>query len=381
MSLRRLAAGACSIALCALSVGAQRATPEWPVAPASILSLGGDGGAATEFLRITATFRLSTGLIAVVNSGTNEIRLFDEKGIFVRAFGRAGGGPGEFRSISWAGRSGDTAFVYDASLRRITIVLLGREPHLLETRLMTATGGRYFGVSDRLADGRWLVTTGVSPGFDGPPGVHRLPGWAGTMAPDATGQVTWLGEFQSGAVFVLNESGDIKQAMVGLTAFSPWFHASPAEPYVWLGESGSDSLVRVDVRDGKRSTLRLPFTRRSPSDALIVASRTRALVDARGDRSRAFVEAQFSPKYLPRDLPYYASLSAGPGGELWVQEFNAMPSTPAHYLVIGADASVRASVRVPAGFRVKEIGLDYVLGVQEDADGVESAQLLRLSRR
>jgi hypothetical protein len=42
--------------------------------------------------------RLGNGQIAVADSGTNQIRYFGPEGAFRRAFGRQGGGPGEFQS-------------------------------------------------------------------------------------------------------------------------------------------------------------------------------------------------------------------------------------------------------------------------------------------
>ena len=51
------------------------------------------------------------------------------------------------------------------------------------------------------------------------------------------------------------------------------------------------------------------------------------------------------------------------------------------YLVVDAQRIARAWVTVPAGFRVSEAGVDYVVGVHEDDDGVETVQLYRLVRK
>jgi hypothetical protein len=360
----------------------QSALPEWSLSSAPVVSIGGDGTPNAEFLRIRAVFRLQTGLIVVVNGGTNEIRVFDARADLVRTFGRTGSGPGEFRFISWAGRSGDTAFVFDNGARRISTVRLGREPQLLGTLPVVAKGGQgLFGVNGRLLDARWLVTTWLSPGFEGPPGVHRLPGSAGLIAADATGDAKWLGDYASGAVFVHNPTGDIKQAAVGAIAFSPWFFAVASGPYVWLGESDGDSLVRFDSRDGKRSTLHLPLPRTVPSPSLVAAARARELSSVRDPRSRAFTEAKYSSTYVPRTLPYFESLVPGPEEELWVQRYAGVPTDSTRYLVIGSDLRPRAWVSVPRGVRVSEVGLDYLLGVHEDDDGVESVRLYRLLRQ
>lgn len=174
----------------AIVVQAQPELPQWRLSPAPALTIGGDGAPSTEFSRIAAAVRLTKGEIVVADGATQQLRLFDSQGRFLRSFGRRGAGPGEFRSLNWMGRSGDTLFVYDSRLKRITYVTFDQEPPLLRTVRLTATSNRgpVF-VNGRLADGRWLVETFATPGFDGPPGVHRLSASAGLIDADAGGEV------------------------------------------------------------------------------------------------------------------------------------------------------------------------------------------------
>ena len=376
--------GAALVALASLAnTGeSQRAIPEWSLGAAPLLVLGERGVAAEEFLRIRAVFRLANGVVAVLNGGTNEIRLFDERGLSLRSFGGTGSGPGEFRFASWAGRSGDTVFVFDNSLSRISGVILRGEPRLLDTWPVTARGTRGpLSVGGRLSDRRWLVATGVSPGWDGPPGVHRLPQSVGVIGADGTGEVSWIGEFPSAAFFVFSPTGNIQQASVGPIAFSPWFYSVASGQHVWLGESGADSLVRMEFGRGTRATLRLPLPRRTPPAALVAARRAREILAATNERSRTFADAKWSATYLPSTLPFFEALVPGPGGEIWIQDYVGVPTDSARYLVVGPDMVARAWVRVPSGVRLHDVGLDYVLGVHEDGDGVESVRLYRLSRR
>lgn len=376
--------GAALVALASLAnTGeSQRAIPEWSLGAAPLLVLGERGVAAEEFLRIRAAFRLSNGVVAVLNGGTNEMRLFDEHGRSIRSFGGTGSGPGEFRFISWAGRSGDTVFVFDNSLSRISGVILRGEPRLLGTWPVTARGTRGpLSVGGRLADGRWLVATGVSPGWDGPPGVHRLPQSVGVISADGTGEVSWIGEFPSAAFFVFSPTGNIQQASLGPIAFSPWFYSVASGQHVWLGESGADSLVRMEFGRGTRATLRLPLPRRTPPAALIASGRAREMLAATNERSRMRADAKWSATYLPPTLPFFEALVPGPGGEIWIQDYVGVRTDSARYLVVGPDMVARAWVRVPRGVRLHDVGLDYVLGVHEDGDGVESMRLYRLSRR
>lgn len=383
---RLLAASSmCGVVVSARGLIAQQtrtALTEWTVDKSPMLLVGEDGSREKEFLRIAGVFRLSTKWIAVVNGASNDIRLFSDRGTFVRSFGRTGSGPGEFERIGWVGRLHDTLFVADNSLQRVTAVAIENPPRFVRSTRLTARSGRgYFGVEGRVRDGRWLVTTWNSPTFDGPPEVHRLRVSAGIIPAAGDGEVSWLAERPSLAVFVHNPTGNIKQASVGPTAFSPYFYAVASGRFVWCAESGSDMLERFDIENGERRSIRLPLPPIPPSRALVAAARARDEALDRSDRGRAHIAARFSSKNLPDFLPRFEALMPGPSGELWVQRYTGIHSDSAEYLVVDSALAPVAWVRVAAGFRVHEVGVDYVLGVHKDEDGLETVRLYGLKRK
>ena len=366
----------------AFAAHVQGVIPSWTVSPSSSLTIEDDGTPAKQFVRVMGVARLSDGGIAVANRGTNDIRIFDARGRHIATFGRTGEGPGEFRRIEWVGRSGDTAWFHDSGLQRITAVLLGPRPSLSGITRITATGKRErFSVTGRLTDGRWVVTTNVSPTFDGPPGVHRLPGSTGIIATTGDGEVAWLGDFRSAAIFVHNPTGDFKNASVGPIAFPPWLRSATSGGLIWIGDSGGDSLVVVRSRDLSRFTIRIPMERRAPGRALIDAARAQELGQNPTPEGKAFTDAKYSTKYLPPRLPSFESLLPGPQGELWIQAYAGNRANPTHYVVIDSNGRPRGRVSVPGGSRVREAGLDYVILVHEDEDGVESIRVHQLVRR
>jgi hypothetical protein len=368
------------LGLTGASAAAQNGLATWTLAPSPMVAIGGKGVPPTEFSQVAAAFRLSNGMIAVADGATLEIRLFDDRGSFVRAFGGGGSAPGEFQSLNWVGRSGDTAFVFDVALARITSVVLGSEPRLLHTLSIMPTSDRgHVSVSGRLADGRWLVGTPAHPGWDGPPGVHRLPASVGLIAASGSGPVEWLGQLDGLAVFVHNPTGNLQQAVVGPIAFTPTVPSAVSGSTIWFGDSHTDSLT-LGTADGILLAVHLPIPRRSPSTAMVDEGRERELATARDDKARSWVMAKFSPERTPRDLPYFATLIAGPRGEMWVQEYAASRSEAARYIVVGPTGSARAWVNVPRGFRVRDVGLDYVAGVHVDDGGMETVQVYRLRR-
>lgn len=365
----------------AIAAHLQGGLATWRLSPTPTLTIEDDGTPATEFAGVVAVARLSNGRVAVVNRGTTDIRIFDAQARHIATFGRTGGGPGEFRRLEWVGRSGDTAWFHDSGLQRLTTVNLTDEPVLAGVVRVTATGGQAYSVTGRLPDGRWVVSTRVSPTFDGPSGTHRLPGSIGIIPPDADGEVTWLGEFRSAAIFVHNPTGNLANAAVGPIAFPPWLRSATGDGLIWIGDSGGDSLIAVRARDRTRFTIRLPIASRAPSRELVTAAREQELASNRSPQGRGFVEAKFSERYLPERLPYFEALLPGPQGELWVQEYAGDRALPTHYLVFDSTGRPRARVAVTGGDRIREVGRDYVLIVREDADGVESVRLHRLERR
>ena len=58
--------------------------------------------------------------VYVGQRGTNDIRVFGHNGVFRRTLGRHGQGPGEFDSIWSMGVSGDSIWLIDVNLRRLT---------------------------------------------------------------------------------------------------------------------------------------------------------------------------------------------------------------------------------------------------------------------
>ena len=367
----------------AFAVQVQGGIPQWTLSPSPTLTIEDDGTPATQFVRIVGVARLSNGNIAVANRGTNDIRIFDARGRHVATFGRTGEGPGEFRRLDWVGRSGDTLWFFDSGVMRVSGVLVKDRAELAGITRIIATGNRgSFRVTGRLADGRFVATTNVSPTFEGSPGVHRYPGSAGIIVATGDGEVNWLGDFKSAANFVHNPTGDVKQAATGPIAFSPWLYSATTSAHVWIGDSGGDSVVVVRGRDLSRVTIRVPFERRVPSRDLVNRTREEELaLNKTSPVSKDFTEAKFSAKYLPELLPFFESLLPGLQDEVWILEYTGNRQSPAKYVVLDANGRPKGSVTVPGGSRIREAGLDYVILVHQDQDEVESVRVHRLQRR
>jgi hypothetical protein len=351
---------------------------EWTIGTAPTLTIGGES-TQTEFSRVNGAWRLSNGAIAVADAGLSEIRIFDARGAFAYAFGRSGAGPGEFRGMGWIGRFGDTAAVYDGNLRRITTLLLDGAPLLLTTLPVTVSDERGVDVAGRLADGRWLVRAASRPDVN-VRGVQRIPGFAGLIGADAAGSVQWLAEEPDLAVFVYNPAGNPKLVSIVIPAFPSSFAMAASGSSIWFGDTAADTIVHVDAATGVRKTVKLPDPPAPVPRALVDAARTRELATARDQAARELVEAKYSSTFLPAHLPAFQALVPGAAGELWVQRPAVSRVAEARYVVLSASGSPVARVSVAVGFRVTDVGRDYVVGVHQDGDGVETVRVYALTR-
>jgi hypothetical protein len=344
------------------------------------VAIGGDGRPETEFFQVNRAWRLADGAIAVVNGGSKEIRVFDARGAYLHSFGRNGEGPGEFRHFGWTGHFADTAVVYDGSLRRITTIHLEGPPRLLAALPIAARDDRGFNVVGRVEDGRWLVHALGRPDVNAL-GFQRIPGFAGLIDARATGGVEWLAEAPDLSIII--HSPDIKQKQVEVTpaAFPSSFAMAASGPAIWFGDTAAGELVKIDAASGIRTTIQLPDAPAPLTKGIVDASRKREIDAARDQASRDVVEVKYSARHLPKRMPVFQALVAGMDGELWVQRFAPSRAGPTQYVVLAANGQVVARVAVVSGFRVTDVGHNYVVGVYKDDDGVESVLAYTLTRR
>jgi hypothetical protein len=101
-----------------------RGAPTGSVTATRVVTIGAPEGANALTGEPNDISRDSRGRFFVVSLQVPyEIRVFDSKGTFLRRFGRKGSGPGEYEFIwSLVHGPGDTLFVFDSSLERITVI-------------------------------------------------------------------------------------------------------------------------------------------------------------------------------------------------------------------------------------------------------------------
>jgi hypothetical protein len=84
-------------------------------------------GSAQDLSAITFLLVGRHGEIVVGQRDDNRLQYFDSTGKGLGKFGRAGEGPGEFRYVMRGGWKGDSAWVFDGALRRVTLISPARQ--------------------------------------------------------------------------------------------------------------------------------------------------------------------------------------------------------------------------------------------------------------
>jgi hypothetical protein len=139
---------------------------------------------------------------------------------------------------------------------------------------------------------------------------------------------------------------------------------------IWdLDDSGE--LVRIIRRDVEPEPV---------DDSAIRALEAGILQRTERENLRRERNRMFSEWTYPAFQPSYDRLLLDRGGNLWVRHYSLAPQEDAEWTVFDPDGRWLGVVGMPAELTVKEIGLDYVLGVWTDELGVECVQLHVLTK-
>lgn len=350
----------------------------WQVGTQPSLSIGAvDSGEADQLFQVTDATRLPDGRIAIANSGSNEIRVFNPDGSHAATWGGRGEGPGEFTSYSptavavWPGDS-----------------IAAANPWGLRLSLFDADGnhGRDVSLSPPLMDivdllpGGGIVaksSSGLRPDATGSSGLVRLDEEWGILSADGT-QDASLGEYPGVEWWaVFNSDGSIQGGRPHpygrSTMGAVWGDLAAignSERYEIKAFGADGSLIRIVRREGE-----LDGPSRADLDAYY-ARRYANMPDE--ERTRALNEVRDMP--LTDSYPAFADIMSDRAGYLWVREYWVPDAEGPVWAVFDPDGRLRGLVETPPGLRLFEIGEDYLLGWKYDDLGVEHVQIWPLAR-
>ncbi len=332
-----------------------------------------DGPEAYRFDGVRDIARLSDSTIVVADR-SGSIRFFDKRGQFLRAVGRHGEGPGEYRVINFMRRiRSDSLLVWDFPARRITI--LAPDGTLQRSEPGPVTEGFFYGL-DAFAEGSLLGSydgplTGARPAngiLRTTSAVVRFSPSSGTM--DTLALITIGSSYVSGGEHFRISSMPYPAEAMAI--------AAGRSAYV-----GSSERFEIAFRNENGQLVRLIRLDRAPA-AIDDSTRERYIADqllhARTEAGRERLKALYAELPFPKTLPAFGALAVDADSNLWVSAYALTDTLPTRWTIFDPAGRILAEARTPARFKVFAIAREDIIGVRSDSVGTEQVQVLRLRK-
>jgi hypothetical protein len=349
----------------------------WSVDPVPSLVIGEEeGGEAYQLYQVRGATRLPDGRIAIVNAGTQQVRLYTDDGRIDAQFGGQGDGPGEFRQPMLAGLLADTLVIYDSALRRVTML----HPRAGAARdfVVGEEGGGFPIAQGVFADGTVAFGGGMS--FSSQTGFPsgRIRPASSYHAVSVTGaKVAEFGEYPGAEMFAQVSDGGFSARSI---PFGRITVSATGDSLFFIGKADSYELLAFGRDGGLRRIIRVSAAPRPVTAALRSAHIEEALEAADGANAQAELRRLFDAMPFPEVLPPYAAARADARGHLWVADAEVPGEPTVLWSVIDEAGRAVARVELPAGLRLLEIGTAEVLAWSRTELGVEQVGVYALRR-
>lgn len=330
----------------------------------------------------------STGWgVALSQPTEGTIVFYDEQGRFLQSLGRKGEGPGEFKN-AWLMRwAGDSLFVSDPSLRRVTFIGKNRQlsstvPYPLAVYSGSGAGrieASLHGLFPQglLPDGTWVVDVV-------PTHLNRLPLGAAARV-DRTARATLKidadGRFISHFASPSRDNPDCSIAYsIGRgTGFLP---VPYCEQSLYIHSSDANRIAVVSATGQDNRSARLSIAIVGATGGTSATSQVRveriALEAWRADSAKKLLRKQFerdpmaldrlSKVRLPRYLPLVRRGLFSTEGNLWL-EFWSSDATHRRWLVFNSSGQPTGSITLPENILIQAVSRSSVFAtVRSDLD-------------
>lgn len=344
----------------------------WRLSGEPSLTIGAVDGddPAYQFSMIAGITRLSDGRIAVLDYASRNLRYFDAEGKHALTVGRAGQGPGEFRSPQGLLRiNGDTIVVDDPARPRRRL-FFGADGAFIREEAFDFERFRAMGPwaecqSPLLSDGSVLQCKPEDPG-----GGRVSPGPGHLRRFKRLVRVTWSLD----SIAPLGLDGGIEQWGIRVGDRMQFlihpFHARSVaaagrDPLRIALVTNPEYSIEIWRPNGELEQIirRLPILR-SPTEAERSYVRENAAAWAGDIASRAIAEIS-EPEFVPAAI----SMLFDKSGNLWVARHQVDWTQQRDWDIFDSQGHYLGGFTFPENFMPQEIGEDYVLGaVRSDLD-------------
>jgi hypothetical protein len=333
-----------------------------------------DGDEPYQLFRVSGIAQFADGAIAVGNGGSHEIRVFDRHGRFLRAFGREGEGPGEFKGLSGIIVVDDAVHVFDWSLDRVSI--FDPDGTFQRSYRVMLPGGDPPMVVDGLADGSWLVTKSFAFSPSNISAVVRdtLPY---LLVRSEGADVDSLGLFPGIEFFVY---GNERQTSASSLVFGRMTLAATGDERVAIGANDRYEVAIYSLDGRLERLIRRAHVPRAVTQADIDAGKAKRLEEGTDPNFRRQVEQLYLEMPIPETMPAFDELRLDALGMLWVRDPLSPVDRHATWHVYDVDGRWLGIVTTPTDLGLREIGDDGVLATWKDEHDVEHVRVYRLDR-
>lgn len=377
--MRTLRRGLVSHAVILLLVASSRleGQPEWRMSSEPVLRIADRGTDETLFQSVPNVLRLPDERILVAENRSAELRLFLPNGTFERRATRRGNGPNELGPISFASFSGGEVVAFDGVR---TVWFDART--LRELRRINGTGHARVRASGALGNGTFFGTR-VARGREINEIEDRIDRDSIEILlfrADTGVEPISIGK-RPGSTFLMIKSKSARMGFRGAKlSFGNHLYTAAADDVLWFLDSEFDQISRVHSVTRKRDSFPLGMSRRGWDDAAIARERSRVVREFVSPADRELPLAQLDRRFRPATPPRWAGLYADVGNGVWVEEFRTEQGAPRVCRVLNGSGVEIARVRLPSTLIISEIGIDFVLGTENDGDGVPAVVRYSLAR-
>jgi hypothetical protein len=347
-----------------------RTAPVWSI-NSNYTALGGTPLSSRDALSGVAGLAYTRdGRILVADGATNELRVYrGGSGIQVAAFGRTGDGPGEFRSISSVEVVGDSLWVFDARLQRLS--MFTTDGQFVSAKLLPRNLGITAEVVGRLGAGAWYAKEQASVQ---PIGVGRdrtlVVGLDASLARNA--EITSLPDYVTGSLSMGS------RVETRFAAYSPRVLIDHAGGCLWV-MSSDDTRLEIFGPDGRRvRRAMVPWNRRP-----ITEEHMRAwAIDVATELELTDFGALTALMGFPHQpyLPLYNELVADDQGLAWLQEFEPPSGYGKRWIVVDAAGGMVARVELPDAVRILEVRRNTIFALARTAAGKQLVRTYQVNR-
>jgi WD40 repeat protein len=350
----------------------------WTLSHQPALQIGVKGGDPDfEFFNVTAACWLRDGRLAVANAGSHTIRFFDLDGRFLGKVGSAGKGPGEYQRLtSLEGYGTDSLMVFDADLRRISI--LAMDGGLVRVVQLRQSGPEPLDAAFALSDGDFIVAALSSlSDVGGSPGRYRTSQPVYRYGADGV-LLDTIGFFPGSEVSV---SDTDRGMMIGWAPLGPVTTVDVQTDRVYVG-TGEDLEIRVYSPTGDLIELvrgpQYPSAITEEDIERHVAPFLEGIDDV---TAREWAERLLNDMEYPEYWPPYSDLIVDPSGNIWISYYPKLFGTPADaWMVFSGAGRFLGDVNLPRGFKILDITTDLIVGVWKDDEGVEYIRVYEIKK-